>query len=99
VIEAIGEAVTSFKVGDEIYYSPQVFGEFGSYAQYHVAEESIFVFNSQYRSKLDALRNLIERYQIRPVIDSVLPISDIVQAHQRLEKGGMRGKIVLQLTN
>jgi NADPH:quinone reductase len=57
-----------------------------------------FVFNSQYRSKLDALRNLIERYQIRPVIDSVLPISDIVQAHQRLEKGGMRGKIVLQLT-
>jgi NADPH:quinone reductase len=41
VIEAIGEAVTSFKVGDEVYYSPQVFGEFGSYAQYHVAEESI----------------------------------------------------------
>ncbi|BDA74029.1 NADPH:quinone oxidoreductase [Calothrix sp. PCC 7716] len=249
VIEAIGEAVTSFKVGDEVYYSPQIFGEFGSYAQYHVAEESIvavkpinlthveaacfplaggtawdclvtrgnlqvgetvlihagaggvgsmaiqlakamgayvfttcsaenfdfvkklgadypidykhenyieviyretngrgvdlvldtvggdtierssevihpfgklvtivdtatpqilldawgknltihFVFSPQYGGKLDALRNLIERYQIRPVIDSVLPWSDIVQAHQRLEKGGMRGKIVLQL--
>jgi NADPH:quinone reductase len=57
-----------------------------------------FVFSPQYSGKLDALRNLIERDQIRPVIDSVLPWSDIVQAHQRSEKGRMRGKIVLQLT-
>jgi NADPH:quinone reductase len=251
VIEAIGEAVTHFQVGDEVYYSPQIFGEFGSYAQYHVAEESIvavkpinlthveaaclplaggtawdclvtrgnlqvgetvlihagaggvgsiaiqlakamgayvyttcsaenfdfvkklgadypidykhenyievigretndrgvdlvldtvggdtigrssevirpfgklvtivdiatpqtlldawgknltihFVLSPQYRDKLDALRNLIERDQIRPVIDLVLPWSDIVQAHQRLEKGGMRGKIALQLVD
>ena len=34
VIEAIGEAVTEFKVGDEVYYSPQIFGKSGSYAQY-----------------------------------------------------------------
>jgi NADPH:quinone reductase len=251
VIEAIGEAVTHFQVGDEVYYSPQIFSEFGSYAQYHVAEESIvavkpinlthveaaclplaggtawdclvtrgnlqvgetvlihagaggvgsiaiqlakamgayvfttcsaenfdfvkklgadypidykhksyieaigretngrgvdlvldtvggdtigrssevirpfgrlitivdiadpqtlldawgknltihFVFSPQYRAKLDALRNLIERDQIRPIIDSVLSWSDIVQAHQRLEKGGIRGKIVLQLVD
>jgi NADPH:quinone reductase len=251
VIEAIGEAVTDFKVGDNVYYSPQIFGEFGSYAQYHVADAAIvalkpanlshieaaslplaggtawdclvtrgnlqvgetalihagaggvgsiaiqlakamgayvfttcsaenfdfvkklgadypidykhenyievigretngrgvdlvldtvggdtigrspevihpfgrlvtivdiadpqtlldawgknltihFVLSPQYRDKLDALRNLIERDQIRPVIDSVLPWSDIVQAHQRLEKGGIRGKIVLQLVD
>jgi NADPH:quinone reductase len=251
VIEEIGEAVTDFKVGDNVYYSPQIFGEFGSYAQYHVADAAIvalkpanlshieaasfplaggtawdclvtrgnlqvsetvlihagaggvgsiaiqlakamgayvfttcsaenfdfvkklgadypidykhenyievigretngrgvdlvldtvggdtigrspevihpfgrlvtivdiadpqtlldawgknltihFVLSPQYRDKLDALRNLIERDQIRPVIDSVLPWSDIVQAHQRLEKGGIRGKIVLQLVD
>jgi NADPH:quinone reductase len=251
VIEEIGEAVTDFKVGDNVYYSPQVFGEFGSYAQYHAADAAIvalkpanlshieaasfplaggtawdclvtrgnlqvgetvlihagaggvgsiavqlakamgayvfttcsaenfdfvkklgadypidykhenyievigretngrgvdlvldtvggdtigrspevihpfgrlvtivdiadpqtlldawgknltihFVLSPQYRDKLDALRNLIERDQIRPVIDSVLPWSDIVQAHQRLEKGGIRGKIVLQLVD
>jgi NADPH:quinone reductase-like Zn-dependent oxidoreductase len=58
-----------------------------------------FVLSPQYSDKLDALRNLIERDQIRPVIDSVLPWSDIVQAHQRSEKGGMRGKIVLQLVD
>jgi NADPH2:quinone reductase len=249
VIEAIGEAVTCFKVGDEVYYSPQIFGEFGSYAQYHVAEEGIvavkpinlthveaaclplaggtawdclvtrgnlqvgetvlihagaggvgsiaiqlakamgayvfttcsaknfdfvkqlgadyaidykhesyvevihqetngrgvdlvldtiggdtigrssdiirpfgrlvtivdtatpqslleawgknltihFVFTPQYGSKLDALRVLIERNLLRPVIHSVLPWSEIVQAHHQIEQGGVKGKIVLQL--
>ena len=245
VIEAIGEAVTEFKVGDEVYYSPQIFGESGSYAQYHVADAAIvalkpanlshteaacfpvaggtaweclvtrgnlqvgetilihagaggvgsiaiqlakamgayvfttcstknfdfvknlgadyvidykqesytaviqretngrgvdlvldtierssevlcsfgrlvtivdlatpqpllkawgknltihFVFNPQYVSKLDALRRLIERNQLRPVIDSVLPWRNLIQAHHRLEQGGTKGKIVLQLT-
>lgn len=249
VIEAIGEAVTNFKVGDEVFYSPKIFGESGSYAQYHAAEENIvaikpanlshveaacfplaggtawdclvsrgnlqvgesvlihagaggvgsiaiqlakamgayvfttcssknfdfvkqlgadyainykhesyievihqetkgrgvdlvldtiggntierssvvirpfgrlvtivdtatpqslleawgknltihLVFTLQCRSKLDALRRLIERNQLRPVIDSVLPWSEIVQAHHRLEQGGMQGKIVLYL--
>ena len=41
VVEAVGESVTNFKIGDEVYYSPQLFGESGSYAEYHVADESI----------------------------------------------------------
>lgn len=57
-----------------------------------------FVFTSQYRGKLDALTTLIERNQLRPVIDSVLPWKQIVQAHQQLEHQGKRGKIVLQFT-
>lgn len=248
VIEAIGEAVKEFKVGDEVYYSPQIFGESGSYAQYHVADAGIvalkpsnlshieaacfplaggtawdclvtrgnlqigesvlihagaggvgsiaiqlakamgayvfatcssknldfvkeigadraidyknedyaevihqetcdlgvdlvldtiggetiqrsleiihpfgrllsivdiatpqslieawgknltihFVFTPQYRAKLDALTKLIERTQLRPVIDSTLSWDQVVQAHQRLERGGTRGKIVLE---
>jgi NADPH:quinone reductase len=247
-IETVGAAVTEFKVGDEVYYSPQVFGELGSYAQYHVADAAIvalkpvnlshteaacfpvaggtawnclvirgnlqvgetvlihagaggvgslavqlakamgayvfatcssnnhnlvkelgadraidyknedyvevirqettglgvdlvldtiggktiehsleiirpfgrlvsivdiaepqslleawgknltihFVFTSQYRPKLDALTKLIERNQLRPVIDSILPWDRVVQAHQRLEQGGMQGEIVLE---
>jgi NADPH:quinone reductase len=250
VIEAIGEAVTDFKVGDNVYYSPPIFGEFGSYAQYHVADATIvalkpenlshieaaslplaggtawdclvtrgnlqvgetvlihagaggvgsiaiqlakaigayvfttcssrnrdfvtglgadrvidyknedyvevirqetnglgadlvldtiggqtiqrspeiirpfgrlvsivdtetpqslieawgknltvhFVLTPQYRAKLDALTKLIERTQLRPVIDSTLPWDRIVQAHQRLERGGTQGKIVLEFT-
>ena len=249
VIEAVGESVTTFKVGDQVYYSPQLFGESGSYTEYHVADEQIvahkpanlsyleaacfplaagtawdclvtrgnlrvgesvlihagaggvgsvaiqlakamgayvfttcssqnvdfvkslgadqvidyksedyveiiqqqtnrtgvdlvldtiggdtiqqspqvikpfgrlvtivditkpqslleawgknvtihFVFTPQYRTKLDYLRHLIEQNQIKPVIDSVMPLSQIAQAHRHLEQGGVRGKIVLKV--
>nr|WP_235355399.1 zinc-binding dehydrogenase [Aliterella atlantica] len=57
-----------------------------------------FVFSPQYRAKLEALTKLIERHQLRPVIDSVLPWNQVVLAHQRLEQGRTRGKIVLDFT-
>ncbi len=47
--------------------------------------------------KLDALRVLIERGQIKPVIDSVLPLEQVGEAHRRLESGGVKGKIVLSI--
>lgn len=248
VIEAIGETVKEFKVGDEVYYSPQIFGESGSYAQYHVADAAIvavkpaslshaeaacfplaggtawdclvtrgnlqvgetvlihagaggvgsiaiqlakamgayvfatcsyknrdfakelgadrvidyknedyaevvcqdtgglgvdlvldtiggetiqrspaiirpfgrlvsivdiatplslleawgknltihFVFTPPYRAKLEALTKLIDRAQLRPVIDSIMAWDQVIQAHQHLEQGGTRGKVVLQ---
>ncbi len=55
-----------------------------------------FVFSFQSRAKLDALTKLIERTQLRPVIDLILSWDRVVQAHQRLERGGMQGKIVLE---
>lgn len=48
-------------------------------------------------SKLDELRALIEQGRLKPVIDIVLPLHEVAQAHQRLEQGGVRGKIVLQV--
>ncbi|MUG96170.1 zinc-binding dehydrogenase [Scytonema sp. UIC 10036] len=246
VVEAVGESVTKFKVGDEVYYSPQLFSEAGSYAEYHVAHEQIvahkptnlshveaacfplaagtawdclvtrgqllvgetvlihagaggvgsfaiqlakamgayifttcstknldfvrklgadyaidytnedyvdviqrfthgkgvdlvldtiggdtieqtnvlrsygrlvsivdtatpqsllqawgknltmhFVFTSQHHAKLESLRYLIERQQLRPLIDSVLPWNQVAKAHRRIEQGGTRGKVVL----
>nr|WP_243146907.1 zinc-binding dehydrogenase [Scytonema sp. UIC 10036] len=58
-----------------------------------------FVLAPQYRAKLDALTKLIDRTQLRPAIDSILPWDRVVQAHQRLERGGTRGKIVLEFTS
>ena len=249
VVEAVGETVTNFQVGDEVYYSPKLFGESGSYAEYHVADENIvahkpvnishleaacfplaagtaweclvtrgqlqvgesilihagaggvgsfaiqlakamgayvfttcsaknydlvrklgadciidyqtkdylavikqetqgrgvdlvldtiggttiqesleiirsygrlvsivdlatpqsllaawsknltvhFVFTSQESNKLNLLRRLIERKQLLPIIDSVMPLDRVAQAHQRLENGSTRGKVVLQI--
>lgn len=41
VVAGVGEAVTDFAVGDEVFYTPEIFVGQGSYAEYHVAEESI----------------------------------------------------------
>lgn len=38
VIEELGSDVHEFAVGDEVYYTPQIFGEAGSYAEQHVAD-------------------------------------------------------------
>lgn len=54
-----------------------------------------FVFTPQYREKLDALARLVKRGQIRPIVDSVMPWNKVIQAHQQLEQGGTRGKVVL----
>jgi len=41
VVEAVGPGVTTFSPGDEVWYTPQIFDGAGSYAEYHVASESI----------------------------------------------------------
>ena len=56
-----------------------------------------FVFVQSHRKKLDTMRDLIERGQLKPVIDSVLPLKDTAKAHEKLEAGGVRGKIVLKI--
>ena len=56
-----------------------------------------YLFLQRDRAKLDSLRNLIERGQMEPVIDSVMDLSEVAEAHARLEKGGVKGKIVLRV--
>src|SRR3990172_8386455 len=42
VVEAVGPGVRDFQPGDEVYYTPEIFGGgAGSYAEYHVAREAI----------------------------------------------------------
>lgn len=41
VVEKAGPGVTAFSPGDEVWYTPQIFDGQGSYAEYHVAAESI----------------------------------------------------------
>ena len=55
------------------------------------------VFVQSGRHKLDVIHDLIERGQLKPVIDSVMSLSDVAKAHEKLEKGGVRGKIILEV--
>lgn len=38
VVEAVGDAVAEFAPGDEVYYTPRIFGGPGSYAEQHVVD-------------------------------------------------------------
>ncbi|PZR20502.1 MAG: NADPH:quinone oxidoreductase [Flavobacterium psychrophilum] len=53
-IVEIGPGVENFKVGDEVYYSPEIFKGAGSYAQYHCAHESIIGLKPKNISHLEA---------------------------------------------
>jgi NADPH:quinone reductase len=50
------------------------------------------------RTQLGRLGELIERGQLRPIIDQVLPLEQVSKAHARLDSGHGRGKIVLRVT-
>jgi NADPH2:quinone reductase len=54
-----------------------------------------FGFLERTAAKIQLLSRLVERRQLRPVIDSVLPLERVADAHRKIERGGMRGKIVL----
>lgn len=41
VVEEVGPGVTAFAPGDAVWYTPQIFDGPGSYAEYHVAAQSI----------------------------------------------------------
>ncbi|AXK36989.1 NAD(P)-dependent alcohol dehydrogenase [Streptomyces armeniacus] len=43
------------------------------------------------------LARLTESGAIRPVVDRVLPLADVAEAHRALEAGGVRGKVVLSV--
>ena len=54
VVEAIGPGVSAFAPGDEVWYTPQIFDGQGSYAEYHVAAESIIARKPAALSHLEA---------------------------------------------
>jgi len=55
------------------------------------------VFLARERERLEEMRPLFERGQARPIIDEVLPLEQVRRAHERLDSGHGRGKIVLEV--
>ena len=53
------------------------------------------VFLTRERKRLEEMTPLFERKLVRPIIDAVLPLADARKAHERLDTGHGRGKIVL----
>ncbi len=54
VVEGLGPGVRDFRTGDEVYYTPEIRGAAGSYAEYHVAHESIVARKPENLSHIEA---------------------------------------------
>lgn len=50
------------------------------------------------RDLLEEVARLAEAGDLRPVVDRVFPLSDVAGAHRALEAGGVRGKVVVDVT-
>jgi NADPH:quinone reductase len=55
------------------------------------------VFLTRERPRLEALAALVDRGDVKPVIDQVLPLAEVGRAHVRLESGHGHGKVVLRV--
>ena len=70
-------------------------GDFGK--SYHKNVTLHMVLLSRSREKMEHLKNLIEWGRLRPAIGTVMELGQVAEAHRRLEKGKVRGKIVLRV--
>jgi NADPH2:quinone reductase len=55
------------------------------------------VFLTREARRLEELGRLVDQGKLAPVVDRVLPLSDVAEAHRRLDSGHGRGKVVLQV--
>jgi NADPH:quinone reductase-like Zn-dependent oxidoreductase len=53
--------------------------------------------NNPSAERIAELTRYVESGAIRPVVDTVYPLASIAEAHRRLEAGGMRGRLVIDM--
>ena len=56
-----------------------------------------YVFMQRSSETMNSLKRMIERGQIKPVIDSVMKLEEAAEAQKKLEEGSVKGKIVLSV--
>ena len=103
------DAVLDTAGGDLIANSLQATRSFGRLASiislqgdltpaYQLNQTIYGVLTTRERGRLDEMTRLIERGQMRPLVDEVLPLNEVARVHERLESGHGRGKVVLRVT-
>jgi NADPH:quinone reductase len=75
-----------------------ILGGAGDFTPLYVKNQTLHgVFLTRERARLDEMTLLIERGQVKPLVDEVLPLNQVGKAHERLESGHGRGKVVLRV--
>jgi acryloyl-coenzyme A reductase len=76
----------------------QLTGDFVPFnpAQLFLRNQSMLSVHSTTRRQLEDCLALVARGAIRPVIDGVHPLSEIRRVHERVERGGAAGRLVVR---
>jgi NADPH:quinone reductase-like Zn-dependent oxidoreductase len=74
----------------------------GSWPAFHEEADAAGVRSTTYRvapdgAALAVVSRLLEQGSVRPHIDEIFPLSDLAAAHEHLEQGHTRGKLVLTM--
>jgi NADPH2:quinone reductase len=104
VLEHVGEAtwqtsLQSARTGGRIAVCGATSGPNPPAALHRIWWKQLTIYGSTMgtRGDFEAAYELVKSGLARPVIDSVLPLSDARTAHERLEAGDQFGKIVLRI--
>jgi NADPH:quinone reductase-like Zn-dependent oxidoreductase len=102
VVDDVGEAtwprtLASARTGGRIVVCGATTGPNPPAALHRVWWRELSILGSTMGTAADfaAAYDLVASGRARPVIDSVFPLAEARQAHERLERGGQLGKIVL----
>ena len=75
-----------------------ILGAQGDLTPHYQKNQTLYgVFLTRERARLEELGTLIERGQVRPLVAEVLPLEEVGKAHERLDSGHGRGKVVLRV--
>jgi NADPH2:quinone reductase len=75
-----------------------ILGAQGDLTPHYQKNQTLYgVFLTRERARLEEMGALIERGQVRPLVAEVLPLEEVGKAHERLDSGHGRGKVVLRV--
>ncbi len=101
VLDAVGgdTVVNSIPVTRPYGRIATILGGQGDFTPLYVNNQVLHgVLLARERARLDEMTRIIERGQIRPLVDEVLALDEVGKAHERLESGHGRGKVVLRVS-
>ena len=91
------ESINAVKMSGQIVTITGAQGDLNSAMRRNITVHFVHLEDSQ--EKLEKLRVLLERGQLKSVVGATYPLEKLGEAHSRLEKGGegLRGKVVVEV--
>ena len=76
-----------------------ILGGEGDFTPMYMKNQTLFgVLLERERARLDEISLLVERGLVKPIVAEVLPLEQVGKAHEQLDSGHGRGKIVLRVS-